>query len=97
MENIVIRLPEVSSLAERIHQINVQISETLKKSKETMSTLANYWESLGANEIRSRFNTFSLRFEEQYQIIEQYVQFLHHTVESYDSLESTIHANANNF
>lgn len=97
MNSILISLPEVAGLADNMQQINQQMAESLQRAKQEMNALASYWESAGAEEIRLRFERFSSGFDEKYQIIEEYVQFLRHTVESYDSLETTIHANANNF
>ena len=97
MEAIRITLPQVTELASEIRGINSRLFETLEEVKTQMRSLSAVWESEGAEEIRSRFDIFSLRFAEQYETIENYAAFLDHTVSSYDALEATIKANAGNF
>ena len=45
----------------------------------------------------SRFHRFSGKFIDESEVIESYARFLDSTVNDYDSLESTIVANASNF
>jgi len=97
MHNIQITLPEVSALAKEMRVLNEQMREVLENTKQQMNALAGVWQSQGAEEIRARFQHFSLRLQQEYDTIERYAKFLDHTVASYDSLESTIKANASTF
>jgi len=97
MDSIKITLPEVTRLANEIRNINVRLNDSLLSCKQEMNALSNVWESAGASEIIARFEHFSLRFNEEYETIENYARFLDQTVASYDSLEATIKANAGNF
>ena len=70
------------------------MNEELLQIKNLMNSLDGYWLSDSADEIRSRFNMFAMRFQTQKQTIESYAGFLDLAVESYDSLESSITGNA---
>ncbi len=95
MEEIKISLADVSACASLIRTINQQMYATLQNMKKEMNDLNSTWISEGGEAIRTRFNTFSSRFDRQKEVIDRYSQFLDFTVNSYDSLETTITSNAN--
>lgn len=97
MEEIRIQLAEVSELANEIRNINTELLDTLDGIKSIMRQLNAVWTSTGAETILDRFDRFALRFQEEYETIDNYARFLDRTVASYDSLESTITSNASNF
>lgn len=94
MENIRISLAEVSSAANHLSALNNQIYEVLNAMKRDINSTEGTWLSDGGREIRSKFNSFSNRFEQQRAVINEYVRFLNMTVSSYDTLETTITGNA---
>lgn len=94
MANIRISLAEVSDTASRIRSLNAQMYNDLMEMKKDMDLLNGTWVSDGSQEIRSRFNLFARRFEKQKAVIDSYARFLDLTVQSYDTLESTITGNA---
>ena len=96
MENLVISLDEVRQLSSELRKLNEEISVVLKRSEKDMQSLSGVWESDGSRTIRERFIYFAKRFVEQAQTIESYARFLDYTVNSYESLESTITQNASN-
>lgn len=94
MDGIRISLQEVNDCATRIAGMNERLQECLLNMKKEMNLLNDSWISDAARETIRKFNMVSQRFEKQKEVIEGYTQFLHLTVSSYDSLESTIAANA---
>lgn len=94
MSNIRISLAEVADTAAKIRSLNEQMYNNLNEMKKEMGLLDGTWISDGSTEIRSRFNLFALRFEKQKAVIDSYARFLDLTVQSYDTLESTITGNA---
>lgn len=97
MDTIKISLGQVSQCAQAIRNLNTMMYESLNIMKTNMNSLNGSWISDSGETIRSRFNTFAQRFEIQKQIIDSYAKFLDLTVSSYDSLETSINANASNF
>lgn len=97
MENLKISLPEVSQTAAQIRNCNHQLDDTLNYVNKLMCDLNSVWLSDGEETLLSRFQKFSQRFLDEYETIESYARFLDETVSSYDTLESTIVANASNF
>ncbi len=94
MDEIKISLADVSACAASIRSLNQQMFGALQNIKKEMNDLNSSWISEGGEAIRQRFNTFSTRFEQQKELIDNYGQFLDFTVSSYDSLETTITSNA---
>lgn len=96
-DHIKITMPEVSATASQMRNLNGQLDEVLKSIANKMNELSSVWQSAGAETIANKFKTFANRFIIESETIEDYCKFLDLTVESYDSLESTITANASNF
>ena len=94
MDNLKISLAEVSECASRIRSCNQQMYEDLTAMKKEMSNTNVSWISDGGEAIRSKFNVFATRFETEKETIDSYAAFLDRTVDSYDTLETTITSNA---
>ena len=94
MDNLKISLGQVSDCAAKIRSCNNEMFDDLSRIRREMSNTHVSWMSDGAEAIRTRFNQFATRFEQQKEIIDTYARFLDRTVESYDSLETTITSNA---
>ncbi|MBP3398317.1 MAG: pore-forming ESAT-6 family protein [Erysipelotrichaceae bacterium] len=97
MERISIDLGAVRDAARMIRSRNEMLYDLLNQMKRQMNELSGVWISEGSEVIRSRFQSFSLQFDVQKDIIERYAVFLDNTVNSYDSMESTITSNASSF
>ena len=97
MDQLKISLPEVSNTASQIRTYNSNLDETLSYVSKLMNELNSIWLSDGEETLLSRFQKFAQKFINESEIIENYARFLDDTVSSYDSLESTIVANASNF
>lgn len=97
MDQINISLPEVSNIASQIRSYNSSLDEILSYVNKTMNELNGVWQSDGQERLLAAFQKFSSRFVEESEVLESYASFLDATVSDYDSLESTIVANASNF
>lgn len=97
MEEIRITLPEVSECAAAIRSCNANLDDILSYVNRTMNEISSIWMSEGQETLLARFQKFSARFIDESEVIESYARFLDDTVANYDSLESTIVANASNF
>ncbi|MBQ9327601.1 MAG: pore-forming ESAT-6 family protein [Solobacterium sp.] len=94
MDNLKISLAEVSECAARIRSCNERMQEDLNAMNREMKQTGNTWISEAGEAIRSRFTQFAARFEQQKEVIDTYAAFLDRTVDSYDTLETTITGNA---
>ena len=94
MDNLKISLGQVSDCAAKIRSCNNEMFADLSRIRKEMDQTSGSWMSDGAEAIRSRFQQFAARFEQQKELIDTYARFLDRTVESYDSLETTITSNA---
>lgn len=97
MEQLVISMPEVSATASQIRKYNANLDDTLSYVNKIMNELNSIWLSEGEETLLARFQKFATKFLSESETIENYARFLDDTVSSYDSLESTIVANASNF
>lgn len=97
MENIKITLPEVSTSASNIRSINASLDDTLNNVNKMMNDLSSVWQGTAGETIVNKFRSFSRKFIDESETIEEYAKFLDYTVSSYDSLESTLTSNASSF
>ena len=95
--NIQITLSELSETASAIRNYNSALDDILNYVNRIMHELNSIWLSDGEEMLLSRFQRFSAKFIDESEVIESYARFLDSTVNDYDSLESTIVANASNF
>ena len=95
--NIRITLPEVAQTAAQIRNYNAALDTVLFHVSKIMNELDAVWLSDGEEMLLSRFRKFSNKFIDESEVIESYARFLDSAVTDYDSLESTIVANASNF
>lgn len=97
IDGISIGLSEVSATANKISQINIQLTETLGKVSTTINNLESTWQSEAGTTIRSKMNGLRPIFENYKDVIDSYVNFLNQTVQTYTETENTINANASAF
>lgn len=93
---IKITMPEVSNTAGQMRNLNGQLDDVLKNITNMMNDLNSVWQSEGAETIATKFKSFANRFVIESETIEDYCKFLDLTAQQYESLESTITANASN-
>ncbi|MBR2990133.1 MAG: pore-forming ESAT-6 family protein [Solobacterium sp.] len=94
MDQLNISLEQVSETAAVLRTLNQSMQESLAQIKRLMNETDLSWLSESGETIRTRFNQFALRFETQKEDIESYARFLDRTVTDYDTLETTLNANA---
>ena len=94
MAMINISMNEVSDTAGKIRSLNQMMYEELNEMKREINSLNGSWISDASEEIRNRFNQFSLRFDNQKEVIDSYAKFLDMTVSSYETLEAAVQNNA---
>ena len=94
MANIHISLDEVKQAADELRSLNAAMFEELSDMQKEMNLLDASWISDSSQEIRARFHLLANRFESERERIDEYARFLDLTVESYESLESSITSNA---
>lgn len=97
MDKIRIDLSEVSEVSTTIKDINQQIFNLLSEMKSEVNSIDISWISSNSTLLKDKFNEFSKSFDLQKVTIDKYAQFLDHTVQSYEALESTISSNASSF
>ena len=97
MDQLKISLPEVSNTASQIRSYNAHLDETLSYVSKVMNELNSVWLSTTEETLLARFQRFATKFVTESEIIENYARFLDETVSSYDTLESSMTANASNF
>ncbi|MCR5373403.1 MAG: pore-forming ESAT-6 family protein [Solobacterium sp.] len=94
MDHLNISLEQVSETAALLRTLNQSMYDSLQQMKRFMNDTDSSWMSEAGETIRTRFNQFALRFESQKEDIDSYARFLDRTVTDYDTLETTLNANA---
>ena len=94
MDHLNISLEQVSETAALLRTLNQSMYDSLQQMKRYMNDTDSSWMSEAGETIRTRFNKFALRFESQKEDIDSYARFLDRTVTDYDTLETTLNANA---
>lgn len=95
-DQIKITMSEVSNTAMKMRSLNGQLDDVLKHISNLMNDLGSVWQSEGAETYAIKFKNFANHFVAESETIEEYCKFLDYTAQSYDSVESTITANASN-
>ncbi len=83
--------------AEKVRSINKTLDSKLADINKNMNDLEATWKSDAATDIRAAMNALKPRFEEYKTVVESYAKFLVNTAQSYESTESAIQNNANEF
>ena len=74
---------QVAQIASTIEDLNNQLDEILRESQQTVRELSGTWDGEASQETIAAFDTFASKyFDEYFDIIQQYVQFLRVNVES---------------
>lgn len=97
MNHVKISFSEVDANAHTIQGENEAIRENLAMMRQRMNELQSFWQSDSQTVIVERFNAMQPRFDQYYQVVADYVRFLHETVENYRLVEKTLVDNAETF
>ncbi|MBQ3061304.1 MAG: WXG100 family type VII secretion target [Lachnospiraceae bacterium] len=96
-EGIQISTQVLTDTAQKLRNINMELSDKLEQINIAMNSLENTWRSDAATDIRSAMNALRPTFERYEEIVESYARFLVNTAESYEATESAIQNNAQQF
>lgn len=83
--------------AGKVRSINDALDQKLADINKNMNDLEATWKSDAAEDIRAAMNALKPRFEEYKAVVESYAKFLVNTAQSYESTETSIQSNANQF
>ncbi len=83
--------------AGKVRNCNNAMDEKLTTINQKMNDLESSWKSDAANDIRSAMNALRPKFEEYKNVVESYAKFLTDTAQRYETTETTIQNNANQF
>lgn len=76
---------------------NQTLLDELHTIKELINSLAGGWESNSAVEIREKITAMEPRFEDYYNVVDNYVKFIRNTAQAYEATEKTNTSNAEQF
>ena len=94
IEGIQLTLEELTNSAGVIRRRNDELSTILNNIRTQMNNLKNSWSSEASMEIQTNFEKLNPKFENYFNIIDSYADFLDKTVISYQGTESTNVSNA---
>lgn len=83
--------------ASKVRDINKTMDDKLAEINKNMNDLEATWQSDAARDIRAAMNALKPRFEEYKNVVESYAKFLVNTAEHYETIETDIQKNANQF
>lgn len=83
--------------AGKVRNCNSIMDGKLNEINQKMNDLESSWKSDAANDIRSAMNALRPKFEEYKNVVESYAKFLTDTAQRYETTETTIQNNANQF
>ncbi len=73
---------QVLAIASQIENDNNLLKENLEKTKAAIDSLSSTWTGQAADETRAAYTEFANKyFQQYYDILEQYVKFLHVNVD----------------
>lgn len=96
-DGIQISTEVLHTTAQKVRDINTALDQKLADINKNMNDLEATWKSEAATDIRAAMNALKPRFEEYKNVVESYAKFLVNTATSYETTESTIKSNANQF
>ena len=76
---------------------NQTLLEELHDIKNLINSLAGDWESDSAVRIRDKITAMEPRFEDYYDVVDNYVKFIRNTEQAYRATEKTNTSNADQF
>lgn len=96
-DSIKISTQVLTDTAQKVRNCNTAMDEKLADINQKMNDLQSTWKSDAAEDIRAAMNAMKPRFEQYKNVIESYAKFLINTAQSYETTESAIQGNANQF
>lgn len=87
MAEIKVNSVSIREKAETFKTLADSIRSYTEDMKQTMSNLQSYWEGLASDNTRAEFNKFQETFDEKYNTIIRFSQFLENTAADYERTE----------
>ena len=97
MSQIYVNYGSFSGWSEKIRRRNTELLNNLKEIKNLIHSLSGEWESDSATAIREKIAGMEPRFQQYYDVVENYAIFLTNTANEYMGTERTNTSNANRF
>ena len=95
---IKITTSELTSAAAQIRSYNDSLRDDLNQIYTAMQSLDATWQSDAGRDIRAAMDSHRDRFFQQYyNVIDSYAQFLDRSASNYEQVETSIQSNANAF
>lgn len=85
------------SWAGTLDKRNTQLLNHLHEIQRLINSLEGEWESNSAVEIRSKIQGMEPRFQDYYDVVDNYAKFLRNTAAEYKATEQTNTSNAEQF
>lgn len=97
MSERVINYGSFESWAGTIDSRNTNLLNKLHDIQNLIKSLEGDWESNAALEIKSKIQGMEPRFQDYYDVVDNYAKFLRNTAEAYKATEQTNTSNASQF
>lgn len=83
--------------AGKVRTINANLDDKLSEINQKMNALKSSWKSESGESIREAMNALKPNFEQYKSVVESYAKFLEETAQQYETTETVITTNANQF
>lgn len=93
----VVKYGEFESYAANMKSTNERLLENLNDIKSLINSLSGEWESNSAVTIRQKISGMQPKFEQYYDVVNNYVTFIKNTGEQYKATENTLDNKAEQF
>lgn len=83
--------------ARQISEDNDNLKDTLEEIRNTINALEATYQSNASTAIREKINNMKPRFDQYYQVVDNYVRFIRTTGQAYVAIENVNTREANQF
>lgn len=83
--------------ADVLSKQNQNLLDDLHTIKDLINSLAGGWESDSAVKVREKITAMEPRFEDYYNVVDNYAKFIRNTAQAYAATEKTNTSNADQF
>lgn len=97
MANIYVNYGSFNDWASKISNKNDELKDKLSEIRKLINSLEGEWESDSAKTIREKINGMQSRFDQYYDVVDNYAIFLRNTAKQYSENEATQNKKAQQF
>ena len=97
MATMYINYGKFEDWATTIADKNTKLLDDLHNIQNLVNSLSGEWESNSAATIREKITGMEPRFQQYYDIVDNYAKFLRNTAAQYKATETTLDSNAQSF